>query len=164
MMLLRFGIQRLFAEAPRKDCRLGLRSQGVAHHRIDHRNGTAVTTRTAIQSAPKAAPPAGEIPDLGLGADNGTRYGGREFKKAVQMLGIRHAFIWKHTPEQNGHVESFRGTPRKERARPHDFARFQNAEVILARALADCNGNRIHSARGCLTPGGLACELGGGNK
>ena len=80
------------------------------------------------------------------------------------MLGIRHAFIWKHTPEQNGHVESFRVTPRKERAWPHDFARFQNAEVILAKALADCNGNRIHSARGCLTPGGLACELRGGNK
>ena len=89
---MRFGIQRLFAEAPRKDCRLGLRSQGVAHHRIDHRNGTAATTRTAIQSAPKAAPPAGEIPDLGLGADNGTRYGGREFKKAVQAPGMRHGF------------------------------------------------------------------------
>ena len=124
-MLLRFGIRRLFAEAPRKDCRLGLRSQGVARHRIDHRNGTVATARTAIQSAPKAAPPAGEIPDLGLGADNGTRYGGREFKKAVQAPGMGHGFAWKRTPEQNAHAGSFRGTPRKERAWPHDLARFR---------------------------------------
>ena len=125
MMLLRFGIRRLFAEAPRKDCRLGLRSQGVAHHRIDHRNGTAATSRTAIQSAPKAAPPAGEIPDLGLGADNGTRYGSRGLKKAMQAPGMRHGFAWKRTPEQNVHAGSFRGTPRKERVWPHDFARFR---------------------------------------
>ena len=141
MTLLRFGCRRLLAESPRNDCRLGLKSHGVAHHRIDHRNGTAVTTRTAIQSAPKAAPPAGEIPDLGLGADNGTRYGGREFKKAVQMLGIRHAFIWKHTPEQNGHVESFRGTPRKELCAAARFC-----------ALPKCRG---HSGKG---PCGLQRE------
>ena len=125
MMLLRFGIRRLPAEAPSKDCRLGLRPQGVAHHRIAHRNDTAATARAAIQSAPKAAPPAGEIQDLGLGAGNGTRYGSREFKKAMQAPGMRHGFAWKRTPEQNVHVGSFRGTLRKECVWSHDFARLR---------------------------------------
>ena len=49
----------------------------------------------------KAASFAGEIPSLRLRTDNGPQYGGREFKKAMQVLGIRHEFVWKHTPEQS---------------------------------------------------------------
>ena len=84
---------------------------------------TTATAHTAIQSVLKAASSAGEIPNLRLRTDNGPQYGGREFKKAMQAPGIRHEFIWKHTPEQNGHVESFHGTPKNECVWPHDFAR-----------------------------------------
>ena len=72
---------------------------------------TTATTQTAIQSVLKAATSAGgKIPNLRLRTDNGPQYSSREFKKSMQALGIRHEFIWKNTPEQNGHVESFHGT------------------------------------------------------
>ena len=80
------------------------------------------------------------------------------------MLGIRHEFIWKHAPEQNGHVGSFHGTLKKEYVWPHDFARFQDAEVVLAKAFVDYNENRIHSALGHITPSEFVCKLDGGNK
>ena len=125
---------------------------------------TTATAHTAIQSVLKAASSAGEIPNLRLRTDNGPQYGGREFKKAMQVLGIRHEFIWKHTPEQNGHVESFHGTLKKEYVWPHDFARFQDAEVVLAKAFVDYNEDRIHSALGYITPSEFVCKLEGGNK
>ena len=125
---------------------------------------TTATAHTAIQSVLKAASSAGEIPNLRLRTDNGPQYGGREFKKAIQVLGIRHEFIWKHTPEQNGHVESFHGTLKKEYVWPHDFARFQDAEVVLAKAFVDYNEDRIHSALGYITPSEFVCKLEGGNK
>ena len=112
----------------------------------------------------KAASSAGEIPNLRLRTDNGPQYGGREFKKVMQVLGIRHEFIWKHTPEQNGHVESFHGTLKKEYVWPHDFARLQDAEVVLAKAFVDYNEDRIHSVLGYITPSEFVCKLEGENK
>ena len=112
----------------------------------------------------KAASSAGEIPNLRLRTDNDPQYSGREFKKAMQAPGIRHKFVWKHTPEQNGHVESFHGTLKKEYVWPHDFARFQDAEVVLAKAFVDYNEDRIHSALGYVTPSEFVCKLEGGNK
>ena len=80
------------------------------------------------------------------------------------MLGIRHEFVWKHAPEQNGHVGSFHGTLKKEHVWPHDFARFQDAEVVLAKAFVNYNEDRIHSALGHITPSEFVCKLEGRNK
>ena len=58
-----------------------------------------------------------ENPDcsrLRLRTDNGTQYTSNDFRKAVSVFGIKHEFVWKHTPEQNGHVESFHKTLKKE--------------------------------------------------
>ena len=58
-----------------------------------------------------------ENPDcsrLRLRTDNGTQYISNDFRKTVSVFGIKHEFIWKHTPEQNGHVESFHKTLKKE--------------------------------------------------
>ena len=52
-----------------------------------------------------------------------------------QVRGIRQKFIWKHTPEQNGHMESFHGTLKREYVWPHEFARFQDAEVVLGQSV-----------------------------
>ena len=81
-----------------------------------------------------------------------------------QITGIRHEFIWRNTPEQNGHVESFHGTLKREYVWPHEFARFQDAEVVLAKAFADYNKGRIHSASGYITPNEFVLKLEGGNK
>ena len=55
---------------------------------------------------------------------NGTQYTSNDFRKAVSVFGIKHEFIWKHTPEQNGHVESFHKTLKKEYLWRHEFANY----------------------------------------
>ena len=96
--------------------------------------------------------------------DNGTQYIDREFKKSMQTLEIRHEFIWKNTPEQNGHGKSFHGTLTREYVGPREFARFQNAEVVLAKTFVDYNKDRIHSALRYLTPNEFILKLEGWNK
>ena len=52
---------------------------------------------------------------LRIRTDNDNQYTSNDFRKAVQALGIgKHEFIWKNTPGQNGHVESFYKTLKKE--------------------------------------------------
>ena len=61
------------------------------------------TKQVAIDSITNAV--SVENPDcsgLRLRTDNGTKYTGNGFRKAVSAFGIKHEFIWKHTPEQNG--------------------------------------------------------------
>ncbi len=84
--------------------------------------------------------------------DNGIQCTSRQFKESIKILGVRCEYIWYNTPEQNGHVESFHKTLKKEYVWPHDFARFQDAEAVLAEAFEDYNSKRIHSALGYLTP------------
>ena len=101
-------------------------NSGMASATVKISHSVLPTAHTAIQSVLKVALSAGEIPNLRLRTDNGPQYGGREFKKAMQALGIRHKFVWKRTPEQNGHVESFHGTLKREYVWPRDFARSQD--------------------------------------
>ena len=121
-------------------------------------------TRTAVQSVLKAVPSVKDASYLRLRTDNGTQYGSREFRKSMQALGIRHEFIWKNTLEQNGHMESFHGTLKREYVWPHEFARFQDAEVVLAKAFVDYNKNIIYFALGYLTPNEFVLKLEDGNK
>ena len=126
---------------------------------------TAATADTAIQSVLQAVSEAGgKVPGLRLRTDNGPQYVSRKFREAMQVPGIRQEFIWKHTPEQNGHIESFHGTLKWVYVWPHEFARFQDAEVVRARAFADYNDDRIHSALGYTTPNEFAREAEDGNK
>ena len=48
--------------------------------------------------------------------------------------------------------ESFHKTLKKESIWPHEFANYQQAEVVLQKAQTDYNGSRIHSSLGYLTP------------
>jgi transposase InsO family protein len=84
--------------------------------------------------------------------DNGSQYVSKKFREAITILGARQEFIWHHTPQQNGHVESFHKSLKKEYIWPHEFANYQQAEMILADAFSDYNNYRIHSALGYITP------------
>jgi putative transposase len=70
----------------------------------------------------------------------------------MRALGIRLEFIYYNTPEQNGHVESFHKTLKKEYLWCQDFKNYQEAEIAIAEAFRDYNQNRIHSALGYKTP------------
>jgi putative transposase len=96
-----------------------------------------------------------EKPDcskLVIRTDNGSQYVSKKFRKSIQILGARQEFIWHHTPQQNGHVESFHKTLKKEYIWPHEFANYQSAEITIAKAFDDYNYSRIHSALGYITP------------
>ena len=65
---------------------------------------------------------------------------------AASIPGIRLKFIRTRTPEQNGHIEAFHGTLKRECIRPHDLANYQQAEAVMAETFRDYNRNRLHSA------------------
>ena len=57
--------------------------------------------------------------------DNGNRHASHDFRKAIRALGIsKHEFIWKNMPKQNGHVESFLKTLKKEYIWPREFGSY----------------------------------------
>ena len=71
--------------------------------------------------------------------------------KFVSALGIRLEYIYVNTPEQNGHIESFHKTLKKEHVWPHEFHDLEDARGVLREASEDYNQNRIHSALGHVT-------------
>ena len=114
---------------------------------ISYRFGTLATADVAIGSLVEAV--AAAKPDcskLTLQCDNGSQYAGKKFRKAAALLGIRLSFIRTHTPEQNGHMEWFHGTLKREYIWPHDFANYQEAEAVISEAFRDYNHARLHSA------------------
>ena len=108
---------------------------------------TPATADVAIDSLVEAVAVA--KPDrsrLMLQCDNGSQYAGKKFRKAVSLLGARLSFVRTHTPEQNGHIESFHSTLKREYIWPHDFANYQDAEAAILEAFQDYNNARLHSS------------------
>ncbi|MDA8054566.1 MAG: hypothetical protein M0Z77_02800 [Thermoplasmatales archaeon] len=53
----------------------------------------------------------GEVPKgLILRTDNGPQYNSQEFRNSMNILTIALEYIKKHTPEDNGDIESFHGS------------------------------------------------------
>lgn len=90
--------------------------------------------------------------ELVIRVDNGPQYISNDFRRSVHILGADLDFIWYHTPEQNGHIESFHKTLKKEYIWPHEFRNYQEAEVAIMESFDDYNNRRIHSALGYRTP------------
>ena len=89
---------------------------------------------------------------LRLRADNGPQYTSRAFRESMQVLGLELEHIMYRTPEQNGAIEPFHRTLKKEYVWPYEFDSFQEAEKAIDAAFVDYNERRIHSSLGYLTP------------
>jgi len=89
---------------------------------------------------------------LRLRADNGPQYTSRAFRESMQVLGLELEHIMYRTPEQNGAIESFHRSLKKEYVWPYEFDSFQEAENAIDAAFVDYNERRIHSSLGYLTP------------
>ncbi|MDA4131707.1 MAG: IS3 family transposase [Thaumarchaeota archaeon] len=87
-----------------------------------------------------------------LRADNGPQYTSKVFRESMQVLGLKLEHIMYRTPEQNGAIESFHRTLKKEYVWPYEFESFQDAEKAVEAAFVDYNERRIHSSLGYLTP------------
>lgn len=97
--------------------------------------------RTRAKSAGSVAALTGAVaerePDvsrLTLRVDNGSQYTSREFGGSAKALGIKLEYIYVSTPEQNGHIESFHKTLKKEYVWPEAFESFGKACVAIAKA------------------------------
>lgn len=115
---------------------------------------TSAVKESAIMSVNNAlaSHPNVDVSKLTLRCDNGSQYRSKAFRESMRALGIKLEFIYYNTPEQNGHIESFHKTLKKEYLWPHDFKNYQEAEIAIADAFKDYNQNRIHSALGYKTP------------
>ena len=116
---------------------------------------TSAVKENAIMSINNAlaAHPRVDTKELTLRCDNGSQYRSRAFRESMKALGIKKLeYIYYNTPEQNGHVESFHKTLKKEYLWCHDFKNYQEAEIAIADAFRDYNQNRIHSALDYRTP------------
>jgi putative transposase len=90
--------------------------------------------------------------ELTLRCDNGSQYRSSAFRESMRALGIKLEFIYYNTPEQNGHIESFHKTLKKEYLWSQDFKNYQEAEIAIAEAFKDYNEDRPHSSLGYKTP------------
>jgi transposase InsO family protein len=82
--------------------------------------------------------------NLVIRTDNGSQYTSKAFRKSLSVLGLKLEHIYYNTPEQNGHIESFHKTLKKEYIWPNDFQNYQEAESAIKDAFTDYNQNRIH--------------------
>lgn len=120
---------------------------GYAFERSAVKEHAIMSVNDALASHTDVAPEG-----LTLRCDNGPQYTSHAFKDSMDALGLRLEYIMYHTPEQNGFVESFHKTLKREYVWPRDFGSHQEAEVAVGEAFTDYNQNRIHSALDYLTP------------
>ena len=115
---------------------------------------TSAKASSAVQSVTEvvAEIPPERVKGARIRCDNGSQYRSGEFRAAMKVLDLAVEYIWVSTPQQNGHIESFHNTLKRDYVRPHDFESFQDAEVHLAYAFKDYNANRVHSSIGWVPP------------
>jgi len=110
------------------------------------------TKENAILSVQNALIKHPEAIDVRLRTDRGPQYESESFRESMKILGVRQEFIAINTPEQNGHMESFHKTLKREYVWTRDFQSFQEAAEAIQEAYIDYNQHRIHSALGYLAP------------
>ncbi|MGB9023474.1 MAG: integrase core domain-containing protein [Candidatus Bathyarchaeia archaeon] len=110
------------------------------------------TKENAILSVQKALIKHPEAVDVRLRIDRGPQYESEAFRGSMRILRVKQEFIAVNTPEQNGHMESFHKTLKREYVWTRDFQSFQEASEAIQEAYIDYNQRRIHSSLGYMTP------------
>ena len=64
----------------------------------------------------------------------------------MKILGIRPKYIRKHTPEDNGDIESFHNSIKTDYMWPKDLETFEDAENMMEYAFKDYNSVKPHSS------------------
>ena len=95
----------------------------------------------------------GEVPKgLILRTDNGPQYVSQQFRRSMNLMGISLEYIQKHTPEDNGNIESFHASLKTDYVWPFEFSDFNDASVAIDKAFYDYNDKRPHSSIDYLPP------------
>ena len=95
----------------------------------------------------------GEVPEgLILRTDNGPQYISQQFRSSMNLLRISLEYIQKHTPEDNGNIESFHSSLKTDYVWPFEFSDFREASAAIDKAFTDYNEKRPHSSIDYLPP------------
>lgn len=113
---------------------------------------TYAVKENAILSVEKALIKHPDRLGVRLRTDHGSQYGSNAFKQSMRILTVKQELIAVNTPEQNGHMESFHKTLKREYIWTRDFQSYQDAVKVIQEAYLDYNQHRIQSALGYLTP------------
>ena len=90
--------------------------------------------------------------DLVLSTDNGPQYISNEFGSAMKLLWIKLEYIQKHTPEDNGDIESFHNSIKTDYIWPNELRDFHEVSIKIEKAFTDYNECRPHSSIDYLPP------------
>ncbi len=95
----------------------------------------------------------GNIPDnITLRIDNGPQYISREFNNYLKTMNIRHEYIEKETPEENGDIESFHNSIKTDYIWVNEINNFNDGKTIIENAFHDYNNIRPHSTLDYYSP------------
>ena len=97
------------------------------------------------------------FPDLNVNglrirSDNGSQLTSSRHEKHLRTLGIKHETIHAHTPEEDGHIESYFGRFKDDCIYTREFASFEAFREYMEWAVSDYNTKRPHSSLNYMTP------------
>jgi len=84
--------------------------------------------------------------------DRGSEFRSREFEKFLERSRVKHEFINKGSPWENGIIESFIGKLREECLNMHEFSNLEEMKEIIEGYRRFYNFKRPHSGLGGKTP------------
>ena len=85
-------------------------------------------------------------------SDNGLVFASRKYRTLLASYGLTQEFIHPHTPEQNGVVEAYHKTFKRECVWQHRFKTLEEATAVISAWIERYNNRRPHSSLGYLTP------------
>ena len=130
--------------------------KGLLHERMGgYQYSRNCLSRDAIRAVEDAVMKAfeGRAPEgLVLRVDNGPQYIAQKFRSSMKLLRIALEYIQKHTPEDNGNIESFHSSLKTDYVWPYEFQDYREASVAIENAFTDYNEKRPHSSIDYLPP------------
>jgi len=85
-------------------------------------------------------------------SDNGLVFASRMYRRLLKSYGLQQEFIHPHTPEQNGVVEAYHKTFKRECVWQHRFATLEEVLKTVGLWIENYNNRRPHSSLGYLSP------------
>ena len=76
---------------------------------------------------------------LRIRSDNGSQLTSSGYEKHLRKLGIKHETIHAHTPEEDGHIESYFGRFKEDYIYTREFVSFEDFQKYIEWAISDYN-------------------------
>ena len=99
------------------------------------------------------------IPHLTVRSDNGSQLTSKGYEGYLRSLGIYHETIHAHTPEEDGHIESYFGHFKEDYIYSREFRSFDELSGYIDWAVSDYNSVRPHSSLNYMTPNEFEAKI-----